>query len=73
MNNPLLEEIYAVRDQLWKEAGETVAGLFALYSRPVSGVSGMPFKQCRTTRARTRRVASRHKNKTPIPTRQTPR
>ncbi len=28
MKNPLLEEIYAARDEIWKSCGETIDGYF---------------------------------------------
>lgn len=38
MNDPILEEIYQIRAQIWKECGETIDGYFAYMSRPISGV-----------------------------------
>jgi hypothetical protein len=38
MNNPLLEEIYSIRERIWKECGETTEGLVQyLRTSPVEG------------------------------------
>ena len=38
MTNPLLEEIYATREKIWKGCGGTLEGLSEYCSRPIPGV-----------------------------------
>ena len=72
MSNPLLEEIYATRERIWKKCGETIEGLAAYYSQPIPGVKTMKMPVRRpaapaskpsraTTRTRPSRAASRKK------------
>lgn len=42
MNDPILEEIYATREKIWKKCGETLEGLVAYCSQPIPGVKTMP-------------------------------
>ncbi len=72
MSNPLLEEIYATRERIWKKCGETIEGLAAYYSQPIPGVKTMKMPVRRpaapaskpsraTTRTRPSRTAARKK------------
>ena len=70
MNDPILEEIYATREKIWKKCGKTLKGLVAYYSQPIPGVKTMPLPtrpsapaspSRRTTRTRPPRASSRKK------------
>jgi len=72
MIDPILEEIYATREKIWKKCGETIEGLVAYYSQPIPGVKTMKLPVRRptapaskpsraTTRVRPSRTSSRKK------------
>ena len=49
----ILDEVYAARKELWKEAGETLAGLGAfLRDHPVPGVKYAKLKTAKPKRMR---------------------
>lgn len=63
MANPLLEEIYAAREKIWKNCGGTLEGLSAYCSHPIPGVLCSDLKPVKPRRpqARSLRAASRKK------------
>lgn len=63
MKDPLLEEIYEIREKIWKRCGGTLEGLSAYCSRPIPGVLRSDLKPVKPHRHRASslRAASRKK------------
>ena len=69
MKNPLLEEIYEARAQIWKECGETVEGYFDYFRSKAAEYADWPGNRQaakpRPSRGRPLRAASRKKTARP--------
>lgn len=61
MTNPLLEEIYEARAQIWKECGETVDGLFNYLRSKRPKYETWPGNRRMSTRTRPPRTSTRKK------------
>ncbi|MBP5544230.1 MAG: hypothetical protein ILM98_09150 [Kiritimatiellae bacterium] len=63
-DNPILDEVYAAREQILAECGGTMHGLFLRYSKRRPGVRYAELKPVRSrmpTRARPTRTSTRKK------------
>lgn len=63
-DNPILDELYAARDRIWHECGESMDALCARYSKRRPGVLYADFKSVKLGRPRARPFSATRRKKT---------
>lgn len=66
-DNPILDELYAAREQILAECGGTMHGLFLRYSKRRPGVSYADLKPVKPRRSRARRLRAASRKKAARP------
>ena len=66
-DNPILDELYAARDRIWHECGESMDALCARYSKRRPGVLYADLKPVKPRRPRARPLRAASRTKAPRP------